>query len=256
MLEPGKQRGYEYNSYLQECAWRDSDPRPSVPKTDALSTELQAQIAGHRIPEHRIVSRIRSVCQENVLENDAFTVDSNFKDNSDDSISDTIRFDPLFAEDEPGPANSYHLCQVRIMVNSLERLTGRQLYPDFSTDNEDVAKAIFDAPFALVSHGTQPDPIFNYANRTALTLFEMTWAEFTALPSRMSAEPLLRDERERLMLRVRNFGYIDDYQGIRISSSGHRFRIERATVWNLYDHTNNLTGQAAMFSQWTPVSEP
>jgi hypothetical protein len=29
----------------KQYAWRDSDPRPSVPKTDALSTELQARIA-------------------------------------------------------------------------------------------------------------------------------------------------------------------------------------------------------------------
>ena len=35
---------------------------------------------------------------------------------------------------------------------------------------------------AVVSHGTEPDPIFNYANAKALALFEMTWPEFTQLP--------------------------------------------------------------------------
>ena len=28
------------------CAWRDSNPQHSVPKTDALSVELQAQTEG------------------------------------------------------------------------------------------------------------------------------------------------------------------------------------------------------------------
>jgi hypothetical protein len=32
----------------------------------------------------------------------------------------------------------------------------------------------FEAPIAVMSHGTAKEPIFNYANRTALNLFEMT----------------------------------------------------------------------------------
>ena len=94
---------------------------------------------------------------------------------------------------------------------------------------------------------------FNYGNAAALRLFEMTWAEFTALPSRLSAEPTHRDERARLLDTVARQGFIDDYRGIRISKSGARFTIEQATVWNVIDDSGTLVGQAATFSAWTPL---
>jgi len=66
----------------------------------------------------------------------------------------------------------------------------------------------------------------------------------------MTAEPLHREERAILLKRTTRNGFVDDYQGIRISSSGRRFRIERAIVWNLLDEDGNHAGQAATFSQW------
>ena len=112
------------------------------------------------------------------------------------------------------------------------------------------AKALFEAPFAVVSHNTDVDPVFNYANTTAMELFEMDWAAVTALPSRLSAEAISQDERARLLNRVTEHGFIDDYSGVRISSSGKRFRIDNATVWNLIDKDGSYAGQAAMFSNW------
>lgn len=110
--------------------------------------------------------------------------------------------------------------------------------------------AIHQAPYILVSHGTQPDPIFNYGNLAALKLFEMTWEEFTALASRHSAEPVGQAERDRLLEEVSAKGYIADYSGIRISKSGRRFKIENATVWNIIDTDGKPLGQAAMFDRW------
>ena len=88
----------------------------------------------------------------------------------------------------------------------------------------------------MVSHGTESDPIFNYGNKSALKSFELNWSEFVALPSRKSAKPLDRDERQDLLARVTTFGFIDDYRGLRISSTGRTFWIENATVWNLIDN--------------------
>jgi len=87
----------------------------------------------------------------------------------------------------------------------------------------------------------------------ALELFGMDFAAFTRLPSRFSAEPLLREERALLLERVARDGFIDDYSGIRIAASGRRFRIERATVWNLVDAAGMRHGQAAMFAHWIPL---
>jgi hypothetical protein len=112
-------------------------------------------------------------------------------------------------------------------------------------------KALFYANFAVVSHGTEDDPVFNFANQMALTLFELTWDEFTMLPSRQSAEPINQEERQVLLERVTNYGYIDNYSGVRISSSGRKFLIEDAVVWNLVDHLGSYHGQAAVFDKWS-----
>jgi len=118
------------------------------------------------------------------------------------------------------------------------------------------AQILFEAPFAVVSHhaaNAGEEPIFNYGNRTALELFAMTWEEFTCLPSRLSAEPVHQAERARLFERVRTQGYIDDYRGVRIASTGRRFWIENATVWTLYDEAGQLYGQAALFDNWKDI---
>jgi hypothetical protein len=62
-----------------------------------------------------------------------------------------------------------------------------------------------------------------------------------------------RDERAQLLERTSRQGYVDDYQGIRISRTGHRFQIHQAIVWNLLDDREQRIGQAATFSRWTPL---
>jgi hypothetical protein len=52
---------------------------------------------------------------------------------------------------------------------------------------------------------------------------------------------------------VRRQGYIDDYAGVRVSATGKRFRIARASVWNLLDASGDSVGQAASFSAWEAV---
>ena len=118
----------------------------------------------------------------------------------------------------------------------------------------DQAQRLFEAPIVVVSHGTEADPILNYGNAAALALWEMTPEQFTRTPSRLTAEPMHRDERARLLERTRRDGYVDDYSGVRISATGRRFRIERAIVWNLTDAEGRHRGQAATFSEWTPVT--
>ena len=70
-------------------------------------------------------------------------------------------------------------------------------------------------------------------------------------PSRLTAEPVHRDERARLLERTTRQGFVDDYAGVRISRSGKRFRIEQAIVWNVLDGEGRIHGQAATFDRWT-----
>lgn len=114
----------------------------------------------------------------------------------------------------------------------------------------EASQALFESPFIVVSHGTQLDPVLNYGNGAALKLWELDWTEFTRMPSRYTAEAPIREERARLLDTVTRNGFIDDYSGVRISKSGRRFRISRATVWNLLDDQGQYAGQAATFTEW------
>lgn len=139
---------------------------------------------------------------------------------------------------------------IRLLRRSFRHWTGRDLTPPRMTDAE-AARYLFAAPFVLLSHDTQPDPIFNYANETALRLFAMSWEEITACPSRLSAEPGDQPERARLLQDVAEKGYSENYRGIRIGRHGRRFEIEQAIVWNLLDDRGIYRGQAASFKHWT-----
>lgn len=139
--------------------------------------------------------------------------------------------------------------QTLCMARSLMRWTGRELWPG-TIDPLELAAKVYEAPFVLVAHGGEADPVLNYGNRAALGLWEMTWEEFTCTPSRLTAEAPNREERARLLETVTRRGFIDDYSGVRISRTGRRFRIARATVWNLINENNQPCGQAARFDRW------
>jgi len=150
---------------------------------------------------------------------------------------------------EPAEANGYLADHVDLLRRSLRHWAGRDLIEPGRTPDE-AARWIWDAPFVVLSHGCEADPILSYGNRAALGLFEITWAELTRMPSWLTAEAPEREERARLLERVMAQGYIDDYTGVRVSRTGRRFLIERATVWNLIALDGGLVGQAATFSRW------
>ena len=141
------------------------------------------------------------------------------------------------------------IAQTQLIARSLDHWTGRALLPGLFNPLG-LAKNVFTAPFVLVAHGTETDPVLNYGNAAALALWEMSWAELTRTPSRLTAEAPNREERARLLAAVAARGFIDDYSGIRISKTGRRFRIASATVWNLLSENGQPSGQAALFSHW------
>ncbi|RLA18461.1 MAG: MEKHLA domain-containing protein [Gammaproteobacteria bacterium] len=152
---------------------------------------------------------------------------------------------------KPNSENDYLARHAMLLIFSYHHWTGKNLLRQQSDQNS--YRALYNAPYAIVSHNTDDDPVFNYANRTALSVFEMDWPEFTSLPSRKSAEPVVLAERERLMARVSKYGFIDDYRGVRISSTGKHFMIEDATVWNIVDARGKYYGQAAVFYKWSAI---
>ena len=146
------------------------------------------------------------------------------------------------------------VAHTRVMLDSYRRWLGRDLVPRTGTP-EDQAKAMFDAPFVVVSHGTQADPLLSYGNRIALELWAMDADTLVRTPSRLTAEPGERAERAELMDRTARDGHATGYTGIRVSATGRRFRIAGAVVWNLLDADGQLAGQAATFSEWAFLGE-
>jgi hypothetical protein len=141
--------------------------------------------------------------------------------------------------------------RLALIAESHARLTGRPLLGEGPV----AAATLWGARLALLAHGTEPDPVFFYANRLALQLFELSPQALLRTPSRLSAEPVERAERARLLEAVSRRGFIDDYAGVRVSASGRRFRIEQATVWTLIDAAGQAHGQAAAFARWTRLDE-
>jgi hypothetical protein len=139
------------------------------------------------------------------------------------------------------------------LLRSFHHWTGRMIIPDTAPPDE-LAKRLYHLPAVVVSHGAQADPILNYGNAAALSLWEMTWETFTTTPSRLTAEPAAREDRARLLVEAARNGYLDHYRGIRIARSGRRFLIEGAIVWTVLDERDRIIGQAAMFDRWTFVS--
>jgi hypothetical protein len=142
--------------------------------------------------------------------------------------------------------------QIELILSSFYRITGKHLV-DPLLPKDDQYRELHNADFCVVSHNTESDPVFNYGNQAALNLFEMSWDDFTRLPSRLSAEPQTREEREKLLSAVTEKGYVEDYRGVRVSSTGRRFMVENAIVWNLIDGDGQYNGQAAVLYQWSNV---
>ncbi|ULL13942.1 MEKHLA domain-containing protein [Paenibacillus sp. H1-7] len=136
----------------------------------------------------------------------------------------------------------------RMIADSYRQLLGRDLI-DLNKDTA-IWEQLFDSPVVILSHGTEADPVLNFGNRAALTLWEMDWDMFTSTPSRYTAEAMERSERDRFLQAVAEHGYVDNYTGIRISSTGRRFYIKEAVVWNLHDDGGNYAGQAAAFKSF------
>ena len=137
-----------------------------------------------------------------------------------------------------------------LLLNSFRHWTGRELL-ERAGDRTSQADTLFLSPFVVVSHGMEEDPLLNYGNQVALELWEMTWEDLTRTPSRLTADPTNRAEREWMLEQAKTRGYFDTYRGVRITSTGRRFLVENAIIWNVMDEEGRRVGQAATFSKWT-----
>jgi hypothetical protein len=147
------------------------------------------------------------------------------------------------------PAGALDLEFFALLTGSYRRLTDAALVAPGQGPEWLYAQA----PFAVLAHDGEADPRFVYANMAAQSCFEYAWDEIVGLPSRLSAEPAARPERQRLLDAVTRDGFVTGYAGIRIAKSGRRFRIEDGVIWQLIEASGAVRGQAAMLPRWADV---
>ena len=149
----------------------------------------------------------------------------------------------------PQHLRAHWISQTQLVLDNYHALLGRDLIAR-SGDPDDDAQRLWTAPFVALSHGTEADPILNFANRTTLQLWEMPLEKLIAMPSRLTAEPMAQSKRQKFLEQTAKQGFITGYDGVRISSTGRRFLIQNATIWNLTNSNGQLAGQAATFEKW------
>ena len=80
-------------------------------------------------------------------------------------------------------------------------------------------------------------------------MWELSWDEFTQIPSRTTAELIEQVERNRLLAETQKNGFCY-FSGIRITSKGKRFKINDGILWNLIDKQKSYQGQATAYSDF------
>ncbi|TVU59214.1 MEKHLA domain-containing protein [Vibrio atlanticus] len=135
--------------------------------------------------------------------------------------------------------------QVKIISHNYNRIFGKQLYRENNSDLE-IFYEVWNSHFAIVSHGTEINPLFNFANKKALEIFELNYLDFIGLPSIQTADALAAEDRIMLLNDVNRHGFVKNYSGIRVSAKGKKFQICDAVIFNLFDFEYNYHGQAAI----------
>ena len=64
--------------------------------------------------------------------------------------------------------------------------------------------------------------------------------------SSVSANKTFQDERNNMLKKVENLGFVEDYKGTRIAFDGSLFQIKNAIIWNIIDRNNNSQGQGVL----------
>lgn len=152
--------------------------------------------------------------------------------------------------DLPAAYRDRWIAHSQVLLDCHERLVGTPLIAR-NGDAADEALRLFSAPFAVLSHGTEADPILNYANAVAIGLWEASIEKLMATPSRLTAEAAVQASREHFLKETARRGFVQGYSGIRISATGRRFSIENVTIWNLASPDGTPLGQAATFDRWS-----
>lgn len=155
------------------------------------------------------------------------------------------------ADTTPPPGRVANVTEwLLLSSNSLQQYTGKSLLEHMVEDSvESLQDAHENTRFAILSHGIQEDPIYNYFNKAALETFQYEPEEIYQLPSRKSAPPDLRVDRAALIQASVECGFQIYTKAVRVTKCGRLFQINEGLLWNVYDNEGNRVGQTALFDR-------
>lgn len=102
--------------------------------------------------------------------------------------------------------------------------------------------------FAVLSHGNQSDPIYNYVNAAGFRVFRWPEEVYYRLPSRKSApEGSARNERAKVIddTVAGDTTYIGE--AVRVRYPNATVTLRNAILWNVYDDDGYRVGQTVLF---------
>ena len=147
----------------------------------------------------------------------------------------------------PGKVDDVHQW-LRYSSDSLQRFHGTTLLEELEVDNWDQVDQ--HERFAVLSHGTQDDPIYCYFNQAALATFQWPESEIYAIPSRYSAPD--GEHRQVRQAQVAD-SVVEDFkvlpEVVRQRKDGTTFSISNIYLWNVYDEDNQRVGQTALYDR-------
>lgn len=169
---------------------------------------------------------------------------------------------PMYLDSWKGPSPEWYSESMvehsSILIKTFHKIRGQELVPLSLVDDDPVeaSKRLFMKDDVMVlSHGIQGDPegpILNYGNYKTLQQWKASWEQLTTMPSRYTAGPQDRSEREKFLQQILETGYSEGYSGIRVAVDGTKFLLTNATVWNV-EWEGRRIGQAAALFSWEPL---
>lgn len=162
-----------------------------------------------------------------------------------------------YEPDNPGGCIRNLENHIRLLNQSLQDSSGQSLFGWIQMQQyidgenqliEESAPALHNnTRFGVLSHGTQPDPVYNYGNYASLMLFEQTIEKLCQTPSHFSTIPELMEDRSDLIQVIEKDGHGTIHNAIRISAEGHPFQIPQIKVWTVFDDDGKRVGLAAIY---------
>jgi hypothetical protein len=112
--------------------------------------------------------------------------------------------------------------------------------------------------FAILSHGNQTDPVYNYVNAAGFAVFGWPEELYHRLPSRFSA-PHGSDRQQRASVIQSttdrsNITYID--KALRVRYPNATVTLKDAILWNVFDDDGIRVGQTVLFDAYAVEIHP